>query len=105
MRDSMEVRSPSPQGRARKGEYTAQNDCARLAHVPQDSCPERSTLSKAVAAAVTETYRAKGKYDTANERQAGNVDQLAEVLSKARAAERAAERALQEHINQHGCKI
>jgi hypothetical protein len=53
---------------------------------------------------VTETYRAKGKYDMATERQAGNLDHLAEVLLKARAAERAAERALQEHINQHGCK-
>ena len=41
--------------------------------------------------------------DTANEKQAGNLDQLAEALSKARAA--AAERALQEHVNQHGCKV
>ena len=73
--------------------------------MPQDSCPERVALSKAVAEAVTETYRAKGKYDTANEKQAGNLDQLAEALSKARAAERAAERALQEHVNQHGCKV
>lgn len=30
-------------------------------HVPQDSCPERVALSKTVAAAVTETYRANGK--------------------------------------------
>ena len=35
--------------------------------MPQDSCPERDTLSKAVAAAVTKTYRAKGKYDMAIE--------------------------------------
>lgn len=72
--------------------------------MPQDPCPERSTLSKAVADAVTVTYRAKGKYDMANEKQADNVGQLGDVLSKATAAERAAERALQEHIEQHGCE-
>ena len=73
--------------------------------MPQDPCPERVSLSNTVAAAVTETYRAKGKCDLANENQAGNVDQLTDVLSKATAAERAALRTLQEHINQHGCKI
>ena len=67
--------------------------------------PRTQPLSKAVAAAVTELTEPKGNTIWPRKGQAGNVDQLAEVLSKARAAERAAERALQEHINQHGCKI
>lgn len=70
-----------------------------------ESCPVRSTLSKAVSAAITESFRANGEYDTAKRKRADNADTLAGVFRNARAAERAAIRALRKHIDQHGCKI
>jgi predicted RNA-binding Zn ribbon-like protein len=72
--------------------------------VPQDPCPERSALSKAVAAAITESFQAREAYETAQEKGTGEIDAMC-VLMKARGALYAVERALREHIHQHGCKI
>jgi hypothetical protein len=73
--------------------------------MPTELCVERANLSRAVVDAITESYRAKGDYDKAKQKQAANVDALATALLKARAEERAAERALREHVEQDGCKL
>jgi hypothetical protein len=72
--------------------------------MPLEECAERARLSRIVAGAIAEVYRARAAYDAAKQKGAENLNALGLVLLEARGAERAAEDAFRDHVTTHGCQ-
>ena len=66
-------------------------------------CPDRKTLSEAIAGSVVSGLRAKKSYNAAKPKRAANVAELLTALATARKTEPDATHALNGHVKHHDC--